>query len=148
MLKYCFILDEETGLVQLGAGCDEAYYIEIGMQLRDVEQSEIDDAWYLSEKCPHYSEEEKEQIEKDRINNLEMTALDFIKVLEGFGLDYVTEIKTFLENHQDLDKQLKYCQNVWCGVAKQVFATPIIIGNVTITSQMIEQAFKAKNGVE
>lgn len=59
MIKYCFILDEETGLVQLGVGCPDEYYIEIGMEQRDVEQSEIDQEWYLIEKCPHYTEEEK-----------------------------------------------------------------------------------------
>lgn len=91
-----------------------------------------------------YTEEEKEQQEEERIANLIMTALDFIAVLENFGLDYVNDIVPFLTSHPDLDKQLKYCQNVWCGVAKQVFATPIIIGNVTITSEMVEQAFKDK----
>lgn len=59
MIKYCFITDEETGLVQLGVGCDDEYYKEIGMQQRDVEQSEKDNQWYLAEKCPHYTEEEK-----------------------------------------------------------------------------------------
>lgn len=52
MLKYCFIINEETGLVQLGVGCDEAYYIEIGMKQRDVKQSDLDNQWYLKEKCP------------------------------------------------------------------------------------------------
>lgn len=59
MLKYCFIRDEETGLVQIGVGCPDEYYIEIGMKQRDVEQSEIDYQWYLTEKCPHYTEQEK-----------------------------------------------------------------------------------------
>ena len=59
MIKYCFIKDEETGLVQLGVGCDDEYYKEIGMQQRDVKQSEKDNQWYLAEKCPHYTEEEK-----------------------------------------------------------------------------------------
>ena len=95
-----------------------------------------------------YTEEEKEQQEEEHINNLIMTALDFIGVLEKFGLDYVTEIKPFLDTHQELDKQLKYCQNVWCGVAKQVFAIPIKIGDITITSKMVEQAFKDKYNVK
>ncbi len=90
---------------------------------------------------PDY-EHEQEELEKERVNNLIMTALDFIGVLEGFGLDYVTEIKPFLEDHQDLDKQLKYCQNVWCGVVKQL--CPIVIGEYTITSEMVEQGFKHK----
>lgn len=92
---------------------------------------------------PDY-EKEQEEKEKERVNNLIMTALDFIGVLEGFGLDYVTEIKPFLEDHQDLDKQLKYCQNVWCGVVKQL--CPIVIGETEITVQMIEYAFKHKHG--
>lgn len=59
MLKYCFIKDKKTGLVQLGVGCPDEYYIEIGMQQRDVEQSEIDYQWYLTEKCPHYTDKQK-----------------------------------------------------------------------------------------
>jgi hypothetical protein len=65
MIKYCFIKDEETGLVQLGVGCSDEYYIEIGMVERDVEQSEKNGLWYLAEKCPHYTEEEKLQIAKE-----------------------------------------------------------------------------------
>lgn len=64
MLKYCFITDEETGLVQLGVGCPDEYYIEIGMKQREVEQSEKDFEWYLTEKCPHYTPEEKLNISK------------------------------------------------------------------------------------
>ncbi len=64
MIKYCFILDEQTGLVQLGANCDDEYYKEIGMKQRDVEQSEVDFQWYLAKKCPHYTEEEKFEIAK------------------------------------------------------------------------------------
>lgn len=64
MRRYCKIIDDTTGLVQLGAGCSDEYYQSIGMKLRDVEQSEIDDLYYLKNKCPHYTEEEKFQIAK------------------------------------------------------------------------------------
>ncbi len=93
---------------------------------------------------PNYEQEQKEK-EKERINNLTMTALDFINVLKGFGLTAV-QINTFIENNVELKLQLFGCQNVWCGVAKQVFVTPITIGNITITSEMVEQAFKDKTG--
>lgn len=59
MIKYCFIKDEETGLVQLGAGCSDEYYEAIGMEKRNVEQSDIDFQWYLKEKCPRKSKEQK-----------------------------------------------------------------------------------------
>lgn len=94
---------------------------------------------------PNY-EHDKEQKEQERINNLTMTALDFIGALEHFGLDYVTQIKPFLEANPELDKQLKYCQNVWCGVAKQIFREPLTLGDVTITADMVEIAFRLKNG--
>lgn len=66
MIKYCFITDEETGLVQLGVGCNDEYYEEIGMKQRDVEQSEKDFKWYLTEKCPHFTPEEKLQNAKQQ----------------------------------------------------------------------------------
>ena len=146
MIKYCFIKDEETGLVQIGVGCPDEYYIEIGMEQRDVERSEKDEKWYLKDKCPHYTEEEIEEMERERIANLTMTALDFIGVLEYYGLDYATQIKPFLESRPDLDKQLKYCQNVYCKVARSVM--PITVGNISITADMVENAFKVKNGEE
>lgn len=64
MQKYCKILDDKTGLVKLGAGCSDEYYKSIGMKLRNVEQSEIDELWYLSAKCPHYTDAEKLEIVK------------------------------------------------------------------------------------
>jgi len=69
MLKYCFITDQEKGLVQLGAGCSDEYYQEIGMEKRDVEQSDKDNQWYLSEKCPHKTEEEKTAERKANFEN-------------------------------------------------------------------------------
>lgn len=64
MQKYCKIIDYKIGLVQLGAGCSDEYYKSIGMKLRNVEQSEIDDLWYLSAKCPHYTDTNKFEIAK------------------------------------------------------------------------------------
>lgn len=52
MRAYCKILDEETGLVQKGEGCPDEYYLEIGMEIRDIKQSDLDCQWYLTEKCP------------------------------------------------------------------------------------------------
>lgn len=143
MIKYCKVINESTGEVQLGAGCSDKYYVEIGMEQREVEQSEKDFKWYLLNKCPHYTKEEKEQIESDRINSLTMTALDFITLLEQTGITYA-DIQNYLKEHVELDKQLKYCQNVYCGVVKRLL--PITVAGVTITTGMIEQAFRIKNG--
>lgn len=77
MRAYCLILDEETGLVQKGEGCPDEYYIEIGMEIRDIKQSDIDSEWYLTEKCPMKPEPTAEDRRNDFLNS-------FFKV-EGYG---------------------------------------------------------------
>ena len=51
-----------------------------------------------------------EQIIQDRINNLTMTPLDFIKVLEGLGLTLM-QINGFLEDNLDIKMQYKRKQD-------------------------------------
>lgn len=94
-------------------------------------------AWGLSEA------EIKEQ-EQAQIDRLTMTALDFIGILQNFGLT-VEQINLYLESHLDVKIQLSYCQNVYCGVAKSLM--PITFGDITITADMVEMAFKLKHGL-
>lgn len=49
--KYCFVLNEETKEVRLGAGVDDEYYASIGMKLREVEQA-YNGNWYLKGYAP------------------------------------------------------------------------------------------------
>lgn len=81
MIKYAKIIDNETGLCEVGTGTNTEFYKSIGMIELDVEVSEKDNQWYLSEKCPHYTPEEKEAIERARIDTLYMTRSDFF---DGF----------------------------------------------------------------
>lgn len=143
MLKYAQIANEETGLCYVGTGTDEAYYQSIGMVPLDVEQSEVDNGWYLADKCLHYTDEEKAQLEQERIDKLTMTALDFIGVLQSFGLT-LEQINAYLEANLAVKMQLTYCQNVYCGVAKSLM--PITFDDVTITADMVETAFRLKYG--
>ena len=46
MLKYAKIINESTKQVQVGVGCPDEYYIEIGMTLMDVEQA-YNGNWYV-----------------------------------------------------------------------------------------------------
>ena len=89
---------------------------------------------------PNYEKEEEEK-EKERVNNLTMTPLDFIKVLEQFGLT-LAQINSFLESNLNIKMQLTYCNSVYCGVVKSFL--PIEIDGITITAPMVEAAFKAK----
>lgn len=78
------------------------------------------------------------------INNLTMTALDFINVLQSLGLT-LAQINNFLESNLEIKMQLTYCNHVYCGVVKSFL--PITVEGVTITEQMVEQAFRDINGV-
>lgn len=47
MEKYAKIIDEETKEVQIGVGCDDEYYIKIGMTLMNVVQA-YNAKWYVA----------------------------------------------------------------------------------------------------
>lgn len=68
MLKYTKVINNQTGLCEVGTGTNAEFYKSIGMSQMNVEISEKDNQWYLSEKCPHYTPEEKEEQEKQRRN--------------------------------------------------------------------------------
>lgn len=116
VLKYCEILNNETGLVQLGAGCSEEYYKEIGMLERDVEQSDINFEWYLKEKCPHKSEEEKQREREERERRIResynMTKLDFMKAIAPYGVTYEA-VKVLLDNSPMAKMEWELCERVY-----------------------------------
>lgn len=143
MIKYAKILNEETGLCDVGLGTDAEYYKSLGMVEMNVDKSDVDDCWYLFDKCPHKTEEQKEEEERQRIANLTMTALDFIGVLQELGLTLV-QINEYLEEHLELKMQLTYCQNVYCGVVCQL--CPLTVDGITLTKEIVIQAFKNKHG--
>lgn len=91
---------------------------------------------------PDY-EEIKRQKEQERINNLTMTALDFINVVKSLGLTD-EDIDEYLQANIPLKNQLTYCQNVYCGVVRNL--VPLEVKGKTITDEMVIRAFKVKNG--
>lgn len=112
----------------------------MSMNYAIVEETDIDYQMYDGE---YRTPEEIEQLEQERINNLSMTPLDFIKVLQSLGLT-LEQINTFLDSNIEIKTQLLYCNHVYCGVVKQFL--PITINNIEITNAMVEMAFVQKNG--
>lgn len=87
MIKYAKIINKETGLCEVGLGTNTSFYQSIGMVELDVQQSDIDNAWYLAEKCPMKSEEEKAREERERINLLSMTKREmFLGLYQAKGI--------------------------------------------------------------
>ena len=94
----------------------------------------------------YVTEQEIEQIEQDKINMLTMTALDFIGVLKSAGLTS-QQIEDYLNANLEIKHQLQYCQNVYCGVVRQLVLIPLEVEGITITDEMVVAAFKAKHGL-
>ena len=78
MIRYAQLINEETGLCNIGTGTNIDFYKSIGMTELDVQQSDVDNNWYLIDKCPMKAEKEKELEEKKRVAMLKMTPRDFL----------------------------------------------------------------------
>ena len=76
MKKYAKIIDNNTKACEVGVGTNTDFYKSIGMKLLDVEQSEVDNQWYLTAKCPHYTEEEIEAQKEQKEDEEKQHALD------------------------------------------------------------------------
>ena len=87
MIKYAKIINEETGLCEVGLGTNTSFYQSIGMEELDVKQSDIDNAWYLVGKCPMKTDEQKEFEEKERIAKLSLTKREvFLGLFQAKGV--------------------------------------------------------------
>ena len=86
MEKYAKIINETTKEVQVGVGCPDEYYIEIGMTLMEVEQA-YNAKWYVAGFAPIKPEPTEEEIKAARIAELKarLSATDYavIKIAEG-----------------------------------------------------------------
>lgn len=112
----------------------------MSMNYAIVEETDINYQMYDGE---YRAPEEIAELEQERINNLSMTPLDFIKVLQSLGLS-LEQINSFLDENIEIKTQLLYCNHVYCGVVKQFL--PITIGGIEITASMIEQIFNGMEG--
>lgn len=139
---YCKILDEETGLVQIGAGCDEEYYIEIGMEKRDVDKSEKDGEWYLADKCPHYTPEEKEQMDRERIGNLTCTKRVLVLILEQMGFDYFEQLEPMINDNRQARLEWELCVEL----QRKNPLLDLFGQQLGISSEQIDNIFKYANG--
>lgn len=78
MYKYVKF-NENSGLcTEVGEGTNTEFYKKIGMVRKNVEKSEIDGQWYLADKCPHYSDNEKlEKAKTEKLSELKALCHNF-----------------------------------------------------------------------
>ena len=93
---------------------------------------------------PNY-EDEKAQEKEKLINHLTMTALDFVTYIKKAGVSDGI-ILQYLQSNPSVQLQLTLCQNVYCGVVRQL--CPIkITEELTLTDEQVVSMFKDKNKI-
>ena len=110
------------------------------MVYTSIEETNIDYRLYNGE---YLTPAEIEEKEAERVGELTMTAQDLLDLISNSGASW-DEIDNFLNSNKEFKLRLTTCQNVFCGIIRQLL--PMKIGNLTITDEMIVTAFKRKNG--
>lgn len=64
MKKLAKIINEQTGLCDIALGDNTKFFLSQGFVELDVQKSDIDGNWYLTDKCPMKSDEEKTNARK------------------------------------------------------------------------------------
>lgn len=141
MLKYAKVIDS-TGLCDVADGSNENYYKSIGMTLCDVEKSDKDYLWYLTEKCPHLTPEEKEAREKERISHLKCTKRVFVLMLEKMGLDYFEQIEPLINSNRQAKLEWELCVEL----ERSNNLLDILAEEIGVTSKQLDLLFQYANG--
>lgn len=139
MIKYAQLINEETGLCGIGTGTNVDFYKSIGMTELDVQQSDVDNNWYLVDKCPMKTDEQKELEEKKRIAMLKMTPRDFLLAITQMGVDFA-KIKELMASNPQVEIELNYCNYVYRGNA----LLDQLCGQFGITTAQLDELFKSK----
>ena len=105
MLKYAKIINEETGLVEVGLGTNSAFYQSIGMIEMEVEQA-YNGQWYLKGHAPAKPEPTlEEQVAKlEAETGLTRVMREMVLAENSGASDYV---KAKANEIEDLAKQLR-----------------------------------------
>ena len=88
MRKYAKVIND-NGECLIFIGSDIEWATSQGYSELDVQKSDIDFSWYLAEKCPMKSDEEKNLEECERIAKLYLTGADVERgIYQAKGMDF------------------------------------------------------------
>jgi len=110
MKKYAKIINEQTKEVQIGAGCSDEYYKEIGMTLMDVEQA-YNSSWYVEGYAPKYEPTEDELKQRVRsVRNEYLKDTDFTQLNDA---PFTTEEKLQYAQYRQYLRDYTESENWW-----------------------------------
>ena len=141
MIKYAKIVNQETGLCEVGLGTNTSFYQSIGMTQLDVQQSDIDNNWYLTELCPMKTDEQKELEEKERIAKLTCTKRVFALMLQELGITY-TMLKELIATNEQAQLEWDLCVEL----ERKNPLLDVMALQLGVTSEQLDGLFKYANG--
>lgn len=131
--------DKETGLI--GKAYNEDLIVpEPYLLITEEKNNEISQDFenvYFVVNGEFVKKNRAELEEKERIAKLKMTPLDFIKCLESLGVAY-TQIKALCDANEAVDKELRFCSNVYRGNA----LLDQLCGQFGVTPAQLDEIFK------
>ena len=139
MIKYAKVINEQTGLCEVGTGTNSKFYQSIGMTKLDVQQSDIDNAWYLTEKCPMKTDEEKLTIAKtNKYNEINNGARIYLE--SGNALFEVAEGKHIEATDGNIAKLSAYALSFMTGVQSEVYWNTKEDETIALNQKQLTQA--------
>ena len=147
MIKYAKVINEQTGLCEIGTGTNSSFYQSIGMVELDVQQSDIDNAWYLTEKCPMKTDEEKlNEAKTDKYNEINNGARIYLE--SGEALFEVAEGKHIEATDGNIAKLSAYALSFMTGVQSEVYWNTKEDETIALTQEQLTQALMGLGEVQ
>ncbi len=137
-----FVLKQYNNIIMIAKTSEELEAKQVFFPDSSIEKSNIEYTYYDNE---FLTKEEVTLKEQDKINHLTMTALDFVTYIKKAGVSDEI-ILQYLQSNPSVQLQLTLCQNVYCGVARQL--CPIkITEDLILTDEQVVNMFKDKHKI-
>ena len=138
-----FILKQGNIIAGISAVRDELVKLKTRIPNSVIEETGVN---YVLYNGSYLTPEEAALKEQDKINHLTMTALDFVTYIKKAGVSDEI-ILQYLQANPSVQLQLTLCQNVYCGVVRQLCPLKIT-ETLTLTDEMVVAFFKKKHNME
>lgn len=137
-----FILKQGNIIAGISAVRDELIKLKERIPNSVIEETDTN---YILYNGSYLTPEEVKLKEQDKINHLTMTALDFVTYIKKAGVSDEVILQYFQAN-PSVQLQLTLCQNVYCGVVRQL--CPIkITEELILTDEQVVNMFKDKHKI-
>lgn len=147
MIKYAKVINEQTGLCEVGTGTNSKFYTSIGMTNQDVQQSDIDNNWYLSEKCPMKTDEENlNEAKINKYNEINNGARIYLE--SGNALFEVAEGKHIEATDGNIAKLSAYALSFMTGVQEVVYWNTKEDETIALNQEQLTQALMGLGEVQ